>query len=470
MRLAIAGGLVALALLTPAAAQAAPPTLSVNDVSITEGNSGQKTAQFTVTMSATSANPVTVNYATADGTAKQPDDYSATSGVLTIVPGDTSNTILVPVKGDTLDEIDETFDLNLSSAAGATISDSRGVGTIKDDDGSPTLSVADASRSETEGPLSFTVKLSKPSGTDVTFKYATADGTARQPGDYAATSGTGTIPAGSTSVKVGVQLHEDTLDEPNETFALNVSSASGAPISDGQAKGTITDDDSAPRLSIRDTGVREGQVAGFLVALSRPSGKPITVHFATEQRSARSGADFAPGSGVLTIAPGQASGAVFVRTLQDRLDEPNETFVVKLSKAANAGISDSSGTATILDDDPLPNARPRVAGLSLRPFAFRAARLGGPTGRSGGALVRFRLSEPARVVFRVQRLGRNGRWLAVSGVFRRAGHAGLNRLHFRGRIGGHRLGPGRYRLVVVAVDRLGARSFVRRAGFRILGR
>jgi hypothetical protein len=466
MRLAIAGGLAALALLAPAAAHAATPTLSVDDVAVTEGNSGQKTAQFTVTMSETSPNPVTVNYATADGTAKQPDDYTATSGVLTIVPGDTSNTILVPVKGDTLDEPDETYDLNLSSAAGATISDSRGVGTIKDDDTSPSLSVTDASRTEANGPLTFTVRLSKASGTDVSVKYATADGSARAPADYLASSGTAAIPAGSTSVKVSVQIREDTLDEPSESFTLNLSNPSGAPISDAQGRGTITDDDAAPRLSIRDTGVREGQVGGLLVALSRPSGRTITVRFATDQRTARAGVDFAATSGTLTIPAGAASGAVFVRTLQDRRDEANETFVVRLSNASYAGIADSSGTATILDDDPGTNARPRVSRLRLIPFAFRAARRGGPTGRRGGALVRFVLSEPARVTFRVQRkVGL--RWRTVRGVFRRAGHTGLNRLHFRGRIGGHRLAVGRYRLVVGAVDRLGARSIVRRAGFRI---
>ena len=80
--------------------------------------------------------------------------------------------------------------------------------------------------------------------------------------------------------------------------------------------------------------------------------------------------------------------------------------------------------------------------------------------------MRFVLSERARVTFRVQR--RVGtRWRSVRGVFRRAGHTGLNRLHFRGRIGGRRLAVGRYRLVVLAVDGLGARSVVRRAGFRI---
>jgi hypothetical protein len=82
--------------------------------------------------------------------------------------------------------------------------------------------------------------------------------------------------------------------------------------------------------------------------------------------------------------------------------------------------------------------------------------------------VRFTLSERAVVTFRVQRkVGK--RWRAVAGLFRRSAHAGRNSLHFRGRIGGHRLGRGRFRLVVVAKDRGGKHSLVRRVGFRITG-
>jgi Calx-beta domain-containing protein len=312
------------------------------------------------------------------------------------------------------------------------------------------------------------VRLSKTSGSDVTVKYATADGSARAPDDYTAAGGSVTIPAGSTSRTVAVQLREDSLDEPTERFALNLSGASGATISDSSGRGSIVDDDAAPTLAIRDTGVREGAIAGFLVALSRPSGRNVTVRWATEPGTARAGSDFATASGTLTIPAGQASGAVFVQALQDRLDEPNETFRVRLSSARNAGISDSLGQATILDDDPKPNARPRLSALRLRPFAFRAASRGGPTGRQGGAFVSYLLSEPALVTFRAERLRRDGRWATVPGVFRRTAHAGRNTLRFRGRIGGRRLAAGRYRLVVRARDSGGATSLARRAGLRIV--
>jgi Ca2+-binding RTX toxin-like protein len=113
---------------------APPPALSVDDLSVTEGDTGTVSAVFTVSLSAASTETVTVGYATADGTATAGEDYTATAGTLTFDPGETAQTISVPVFGDTLDEFDETFSVNLIDPMGATIADSEGVGTILDDD------------------------------------------------------------------------------------------------------------------------------------------------------------------------------------------------------------------------------------------------------------------------------------------------------------------------------------------------
>lgn len=118
------------------------PTFSINDVTLTEGNSGTKTATFTVTLSASFGNQVTVNYATANNSATASSDYVSTSGTLTFAPGVETQTISVTINGDTTVESNETFFVNLSSATGGTtISDAQGVGTIENDDvAPPTLS------------------------------------------------------------------------------------------------------------------------------------------------------------------------------------------------------------------------------------------------------------------------------------------------------------------------------------------
>lgn len=110
------------------------PGLSVNDVTVTESDSGTVPATFTVSLSQPATAPVTVHVATADGSATAPADYAATSGTVTFAPGQTSQTVTVPVNGDTVDEPDETFSVNLSGAVGAAITDGRGVGTILDQD------------------------------------------------------------------------------------------------------------------------------------------------------------------------------------------------------------------------------------------------------------------------------------------------------------------------------------------------
>ncbi|MFM6340753.1 MAG: Calx-beta domain-containing protein [Dolichospermum sp.] len=128
----------------------AAPTLSINSISLAEGNSGTRNATFNVSLSAAAGQAVTVNYATADGTATIADnDYTASSGTLTFAPGNTSLTINVPIVGDTKIEANETFFVNLNNANGATLATSQGTGTILDDDGVPSLTLNGTSGNDT---------------------------------------------------------------------------------------------------------------------------------------------------------------------------------------------------------------------------------------------------------------------------------------------------------------------------------
>ena len=114
----------------------APLAISISDVSVTEGNSGEVQAVFLVSLSAASASPVTVNYATTNGEAAGGADYIAQSTTeLRFEPGQLSQTITVRVIGDTVGEANETFFVDLSAPNGAVLADARGVGTILDDDG-----------------------------------------------------------------------------------------------------------------------------------------------------------------------------------------------------------------------------------------------------------------------------------------------------------------------------------------------
>ena len=213
---------------------------------------GTVNAVFTVTQSIASAQTVTVNYATADGTAVAPADYVTNMGLLTFNPGGAlTQTVTVVVNGDVIDEgTSETFTVALSTPTNATIGDGSATGTITDDDGIvivPSASIADVTVTEGDAgtvDAVFTVTLFPMSGQTVTVDYATADGTAAAPGDYTAATGTLTFDPGVTTRDVTVLVQGDVVNEgASETFTVGLSMPTNAAIGDGSATGTITDDD-----------------------------------------------------------------------------------------------------------------------------------------------------------------------------------------------------------------------------------
>ena len=105
------------------------PALSVADATAAEGE--DSTADFVVTLDPAAAGTVTVDYATADGTATAPADYGATSGTLTFAPGETSKTVSVSIVDDTVEDDGETFTLTLDNASGATLADATATGTVR---------------------------------------------------------------------------------------------------------------------------------------------------------------------------------------------------------------------------------------------------------------------------------------------------------------------------------------------------
>jgi subtilisin-like proprotein convertase family protein len=231
----------------------ASPDISIGDVTITEGNSGTANASFTILISSPSGQAVSVDYATADGTAASGSDYTSTSGTVVIAPGQTQRTITVPVAGDVEIEGNEAFTVNLSNAVNGNIADGQGVGTITNDDTAqslPVISINDASVTEGNSATStnsavFTVSLSAPSPQPVTFSFATSAGTAALSSDFPNLSGPITIAAGVTSQSIVVPVFGDTVVEANETFFVTLSNVNNATPGDVTGTGTIVNDDAA---------------------------------------------------------------------------------------------------------------------------------------------------------------------------------------------------------------------------------
>ncbi|MBX9789207.1 MAG: cellulase family glycosylhydrolase [Pirellulales bacterium] len=333
----------------------------------------QTTAVFTVTLSQASAQTVSVQYATANGTATAGSDYSAISGTLTFAPGETTKTIAVPVTRDLVAEATETFALQLSVPTGATLARTNATATIQDDDTTtppptPSASIGNVFVNEGNGGTTtarFTVTLSAAASGPVTVNYATANGAATAGSDYTAKSGTLTFAAGETSKTIDVLVTGDTVVETNETFVVNLTSASGATIATAQATGTIVNDDQPPPLPVLSIGnatFTEGNSGTvnvtFTVTLSQASTSAVTVNYATADGTATAGSDYNAASGTLTFAAGQTSKTITVAVRGDTLVEGAETFRVVLSNAVGATIATGTGTGTITDDDQPPSGSP----------------------------------------------------------------------------------------------------------------
>lgn len=345
----------------------AQTTFSISDLTQAEGNSGNSNFQFTITRSNTdTAVSVVVN--TANGSATAGSDYTAISNqtVNFSAGGSATATVAVSVAGDTVLEGNETFNVNLSNPSGASILDGQGVGTINNDD-SASIAIADVSIAEGNSGTSnagFVVTLTGAVQGGFTVPVSSSNGSATAGSDYTAVPGgtllnfTGT--AGETrTLNVGVL--GDSVLEANETFQVILGSPSqaGVTVSDGNATGTINNDDSAS-LAINDVTVLEGNggsaAASFTVTLTGAVQGGFNLPVSSANGSATAPSDYtAIGGGEFLSFTGTAGETriATVNVIGDTVLEANETFMVNLGTPSNAAvqIGDGSGTGTINNDD-----------------------------------------------------------------------------------------------------------------------
>jgi subtilisin-like proprotein convertase family protein len=347
--------------------------LSVSNADVIEGDAGTHDLVFTVyTSTVDASNDITFDYSTGamGDTATADKDYvNIVKGSGTIAKGTSSTTVTVKVNGDYALEGNETLSLVISNpvdAGGTTVNLQRdtGIGTIVDDDRAPSVSIGDAAVIE-GGKATFTLLLSAPTNVDTTITYSTADGTALAGTDYtAATNKTVVIKAGDTSATIQIDTQDDQKNSGPETFYLNLVSADNANIARTQAVGTILSSSSSLGVSIGDTSVQEGDVAGqyqatFTVYLHGPSKNTVTVDYATADGTATiANGDYNAASGTITFAPGETQKTFTVTVNGNTINQANRTFFVNLSNPTNASIDTgyATGTATIIDDDNVPVA------------------------------------------------------------------------------------------------------------------
>ena len=260
------------------------PSLSINDVTVFEGNAGTVNAVFTVSLSAASGQTVTVNYATADGTAVQPADYTNTSGTLTFTPGQTARTITVPVIGETVPEANETLFVNLSGAVNATIADNQGIGTITNDDVPVTVNPATVPNGTVAAAYSQTL---------------TASGGVA-PYSFAITAGA--LPAGVTLAPGGTLSGTPTAGGTfNFTATATDSSPFPGPFSGSQAYTVVI---AAPTISLPATPLAGGTLgSAYSASITAASGGTSPYAYAVTAGALPGGLTVNPATGAITGTP-----------------------------------------------------------------------------------------------------------------------------------------------------------------------
>lgn len=276
----------------------AQPTVSINDVSLVEGNSGTTNAVLTVSLSAASGQTITVNYGTADGTASNPNDYTQTAGQLTFAPGQTTQTITVPVLGETLPEANETFFVNLSGAINATMADNQGLVTIQNDDVPVTVSPA-----------------SIPNGQVGTAYSQTLTASGGTPGyNFMVTAGA--LPAGFTLEANGVLGGIPTAGGTfNFTITANDASASPGPYTGSQAY-TLTI--SPATVSLAGAALANGLVSTpYSASIPAASGGTAPYSYAVTAGALPTGLNLNSATGAITGTPGAIGTFNFTVTATD---------------------------------------------------------------------------------------------------------------------------------------------------------
>ncbi|HEV8139182.1 MAG TPA: Calx-beta domain-containing protein, partial [Pyrinomonadaceae bacterium] len=344
----------------------AMPTISINDVSVNEDNSGTTAFNFTVSLSNPSQGTITVEYATQDNSATAPSDYAAiTTTTLTFNPDETSKNATVVVNGDTVFEPNETFLVNLTNSSSNSILafGTKGTGTITNDDTPPTVQFASASSSGAESTslVNLQVTLSNASYQTVTVNYSVnASSTATGGGaDYTWAAGPLTFNPGETNKQISLAVNDDNLNENDETVVVDLTSSVNANIGSLSSHTyTIQDNDAAPSFSIEDVTHNEGNSGTtsytFTVTKTGATDLAASVNFATANSAASAGSDYTATSGMLTFGSAEDSKTLTVLVNGDTTYENNETFFVNLSDANNATISDEQGVGMITNDDTEP--------------------------------------------------------------------------------------------------------------------
>ena len=312
--------------LTGTATMFVVPSISISSVTLLAG----ATANFVVTLTQSTTQAITFNYATANTTAIAGTDYTASSGSATISAGAT--TLTLPVS-TAVSGAGKTFSMSLNTLVNVNAGTIAGVASM--------ITTVNVSSPTTNAgtPVNFVVSISPVSASPVTFAYTTANGTASAGTDYTTATGNATIAAGATSTTIAVT--SALISGSNKNFTLTISSLVGAQGGTLTGTGTLI---LLPTININSFSLNAGSTANFVVTLSQTSTQAITFNYATGGTGV-AGTDYTASSGTATIA---AAATTFTLPVTTFNSGGGKTVTMTLSTIANATAGTIVGTASMI--------------------------------------------------------------------------------------------------------------------------
>ncbi|MBI2500775.1 MAG: hypothetical protein HYW02_04795, partial [Deltaproteobacteria bacterium] len=346
-----------------------PALTLTNTISFLEAHEDH-TVSFTLFLGPASGQTVNVDFSTQDVTAQAGSDYLAATGTVTFLPGTTSQTVSVTVRGDLFVEEDETFQINFSNPVNTTMAESErvGVATIQNDDAYPIVDFTSFSGIATENGASVEigVSLDRLAAEDVTVNLSYVGSFANpaipaSPGDYSGPASL-VIPAGSTTGSLTVSATDDSAYESLENVTISISSATNGRVGGSDTfQMRIASDDAAPLIRYDAVSVTEGdsgtQRVTIRVLKEGASDVNAAVDYSLARRSGSSAytTDYSTSIGSLTFLPAETEKDVVINVHGDAIDEFDEVLYLNFTNAGDATINASSmADITITDNDAAP--------------------------------------------------------------------------------------------------------------------
>jgi len=329
------------------------------DLTSSNGDESVTPVNLVVSLSESSTDTVTVDYAVTGGTAVDPDDYTIAGTQLTFDPGVTTQDVVLTIVDDDLVESDETIQVTLSSPSNANLgSNTVHTYTINDNDVYPAVEfdLTSSNGDESVTPANLAVSLSGSYVETVTVNYAVTGGTAVDPDDYGISGTQLTFNPGVTTQNVVLTIVDDGLVESDETVQVTLSSPSNATLGGNTVYTyTINDNDVYPTVEF-DLTVSSGDEsvtpANLVVSLDASYVETVTVDYSVTGGTAVDPDDYSISGTQLTFDPGVTTQNVVLTIVDDGDVESDETVEVTLSSPSNATLGGNTmHTYTINDND-----------------------------------------------------------------------------------------------------------------------